>query len=151
MKVALFFEFTEVGFQLPCRGYVAGRLVMIVLLFHGLGFLRFFLGRREISFFSVEISLSFLSRAKFFNISTKVILFPLQGYFVRSLHNKIYSDDMFDYSFPNIHYFDWESKINTVFGSFTYHVIEKNSFATISLAVRILQQSKKFCRSPLKL
>ena len=22
MKVALFFEFTEVGFQLPCRGYV---------------------------------------------------------------------------------------------------------------------------------
>ena len=23
MKVALFFEFTKVGFQLPCRGYVA--------------------------------------------------------------------------------------------------------------------------------
>ena len=22
MKVALFYEFTEVGFQLPCRGYV---------------------------------------------------------------------------------------------------------------------------------
>ena len=74
----------------------------------GLGFCGFFLDDAKSHFFSVEISLSFLSRAKFFNISTKVILFPLQGYFVRSMHNKIYSDDMFDYSFPNINYFDWE-------------------------------------------